>query len=115
VKRPWFTNGSYSRDPEVMIDEAVAITTRVAPSFLRVGQLELFGRRARKQEYPDAMQELGKIVLHVIDREYSEEVDQNLPLKEKVILLALAFRKQLTSLVANWIRVGYCQGNFNYF
>ena len=29
VKRPWFHNGSYSRDPEVMIDEAVAISTRV--------------------------------------------------------------------------------------
>ncbi|MCH9813993.1 MAG: protein adenylyltransferase SelO family protein [Epsilonproteobacteria bacterium] len=113
VKRPWFTNGSYSKDPEVMIDEAVAITTRVAPSFLRVGQIELFGRRARKEEYPDAMQELGKIVLHVIDREYSEEINQDLPLKEKVILLALAFRKRLASLVANWVRVGYCQGNFN--
>jgi uncharacterized protein YdiU (UPF0061 family) len=28
-------------------------------------------------------------------------------------LLADAFRSRLTSLVANWIRVGYCQGNFN--
>ncbi|MBD3797987.1 MAG: YdiU family protein [Campylobacterales bacterium] len=60
VMRPWFTKKSHSRDPELMIEEAVAITTRVASSFLRVGQLELFGRRAR-----------------------------------------------------NWIRVGYCQGNFN--
>lgn len=113
VQRPWFTNGSYSRDPEVMIDEAVAITTRVAPSFLRVGQLELFGRRARKNEHPDAMQELEQIVLHIIDREYSEVIDQQLPLEEKAILLALEFRKRFTSLVANWIRVGYCQGNFN--
>jgi uncharacterized protein YdiU (UPF0061 family) len=113
VKRPWFTSGSHSRDPEVMIDEAVAITTRVAPSFLRVGQLELFGRRARKDEHPDAMQELEKIVLHVIDREYNEVIDQSLPLKEKVLLLAKEFQKRLTSLVANWIRVGYCQGNFN--
>jgi uncharacterized protein YdiU (UPF0061 family) len=113
VKRPWFTSGSHSRDPEVMIDEAVAITTRVAPSFLRVGQLELFGRRARKNEHPDAMQELEKIVLHIIDREYNEVIDQSLPLKEKVLLLAKEFQKRLTSLVANWIRVGYCQGNFN--
>jgi len=30
-----------------------------------------------------------------------------------VILLARLFRDRLTSLVANWIRVGYCQGNFN--
>jgi len=29
------------------------------------------------------------------------------------VLLAREFRSRLTSLVANWIRVGYCQGNFN--
>ncbi len=113
VKRPWFNQGSYSRDPEVMIEEDVAITTRVAPSFLRVGQIELFGRRARKQEHPKAMEELEKIVLHLIDREYRDVIDQQLPLEEKVLLLAIHFRNRLTSLVANWIRVGYCQGNFN--
>jgi len=113
VKRPWFTKGSYSKDPEVMITEPVAITTRVAPSFLRVGQVELFGRRARKKEHPKAMEELEKIVLHVIDREYSDVIDQSLPLQDKILLLAKEFRSRLTSLVANWIRVGYCQGNFN--
>ena len=113
VKRPWFRGDSYSRDPEVMIDEAVAITTRVAPSFLRVGQLELFGRRARKKEHPAAIKELEKMVLYIIEREYSEVIDPTLPLEEKVVLLALAFRKRLASLVANWIRIGYCQGNFN--
>ena len=113
VRRPWFLNGSYSRDPEVMIEEDVAITTRVAPSFLRVGQLELFARRARKNEHPKAREELEMIVLHLIDREYSDVIDANLTLQEKVILLAQEFRSRLTSLVANWIRVGYCQGNFN--
>lgn len=113
VRRPWFTQGSYSRDPEVMIEETVAITTRVAPSFIRVGQLELFGRRARKYEHPKALEELEKMVLHLIEREYSDVIDQNLPIEEKVLLLATAFRSRLTSLVANWIRVGYCQGNFN--
>jgi uncharacterized protein YdiU (UPF0061 family) len=29
------------------------------------------------------------------------------------VLLAREFRSRLASLVANWIRVGYCQGNFN--
>ncbi len=113
VQRPWFRNGSYSRDPEVMIEEDVAITTRVAPSFLRVGQLELFGRRARKKEHSKAMDELEKMLLHIIDREYSKQIDQSLPIQDKVILLAQAFRSRLTALVANWIRVGYCQGNFN--
>ena len=97
----------------MMLSEPVAISTRVAPSFIRVGQIELFGRRARKQEHPDAMEELEKIVLHVIDREYADVIDKNLSTAEKVVLLTRAFRSRLTSLVANWIRVGYCQGNFN--
>ncbi|MCI0501353.1 MAG: protein adenylyltransferase SelO family protein [Epsilonproteobacteria bacterium] len=112
VRRPWFLNGSYSRDPEVMIEEDIAITTRVASSFLRVGQLELFGRRARKSEYPKAQEELRKIVEHLINSEYGD-IDTKLPFEEKLILVANEFQKRLISLVANWIRVGYCQGNFN--
>ena len=113
VSRPWYKEHSYSKDPEVMIAEPVAISTRVAPSFLRVGQLELFGRRARKDEHPNAMEELEQIVLHLIDREYSEVIDKDLTTTEKVLQLAVEFRSRLTALVANWIRVGYCQGNFN--
>ena len=64
VKRPWYSEGSRSKDPDMLISEAVAISTRVAPSFIRVGQLELFGRRARKNTHPKAIQELEKIVLH---------------------------------------------------
>jgi uncharacterized protein YdiU (UPF0061 family) len=85
----------------------------VAPSFIRVGQLELFGRRARKNEHPQALEELEKIVLHLIDREYSAVIDHALAMQDKVVALAQEFRSRLTSLVANWIRVGYCQGNFN--
>jgi len=113
VQRPWYSEGSRSKDPDLMISEAAAISTRVAPSFLRVGQIELFARRARKNEHPDAMEELEKIVLHLIDREYADLIDNKLSTAEKVVLLAQAFRSRLTSLVANWIRVGYCQGNFN--
>jgi uncharacterized protein YdiU (UPF0061 family) len=113
VQRPWYSEGSHAQDPDVLMSDAVAISTRVAPSFIRVGQLELFGRRARKQEHPKAMQELEQIVLHLIDREYADVIDQKLTTAEKVVLLAQEFRRRLTSLVANWIRVGYCQGNFN--
>jgi len=97
----------------MLILEPVAISTRVAPSFIRVGQLELFSRRARKKAHPRAMEELEKIVLHLIDREYGDVIDQKLATAEKVVLLARWFRSRLTSLVANWIRIGYCQGNFN--
>jgi len=113
VSRPWFSKGSYSKDPDRMINEDVAITTRVASSFLRVGQIELFARRTRKNEHENAKEELKKIVLHLIEREYSNDIDDNLDLEEKIVLLALEFRKRLTALIANWIRVGYCQGNFN--
>ena len=113
VKRPWYSQGSRMKDPDRMISEPAAISTRVAPSFIRVGQLELFGRRARKKEHPKAMAELEMMVLHLIDREYENVIDKQLSTVEKVVLLAREFRNRLTSLVANWIRVGYCQGNFN--
>ncbi|MFA9374227.1 MAG: protein adenylyltransferase SelO family protein [Poseidonibacter sp.] len=113
VNRPWFRDNSYSKDPELMIEEDVAISTRVAPSFIRVGQVELFARRARKNEHPNALKELEKIVLHLIDREYSELIKQDLSLEEKLILLANEFQNRLTTLIAKWIRVGFCQGNFN--
>jgi uncharacterized protein YdiU (UPF0061 family) len=113
VNRPWYSEGSRSMDPDKLILEPVAISTRVAPSFIRVGQLELFARRARKNEHPEAMEELEKIVLHLIDREYSDVIEHSLPTAEKLLLLATEFRSRFTSLVANWIRVGFCQGNFN--
>ncbi len=113
VSRPWYSEGSRSNNPDRMISEAVAISTRVARSFIRVGQLELFARRARKEEHPKALEELEMLVLHLVDREYSEVIDSKLTTAEKVVLLAHEFRDRLTSLVANWIRVGYCQGNFN--
>ncbi|MCX8229543.1 MAG: protein adenylyltransferase SelO family protein [Planctomycetota bacterium] len=113
VKRPWYSEGSRSKDPDMLISEAVAISTRVAPSFIRVGQLELFSRRTRNKKNPIAMEELQKIVLHLIDREYGDVIDKELSTAEKVVALAREYRSRLTSLVANWVRVGYCQGNFN--
>jgi uncharacterized protein YdiU (UPF0061 family) len=113
VNRPWYSEGSRSQDPDILVSNAVAISTRVAPSFIRVGQLELFGRRARDNEHPQAMAELEKIVFHLIDREYAGVIDKQLSTPEKVVLLARAFRIRLTALIANWIRVGFCQGNFN--
>ncbi|NOI80853.1 hypothetical protein F0237_09260 [Vibrio tubiashii] len=113
VDRPWYSEGSRSENPDIMIANPVAITTRVAPSFLRVGQLELFSRRARVNEHPNAMAELEMMVLHIIKREYKQQIDSSLPLAEKILLLATEFRERLTSLISNWLRVGYCQGNFN--
>ena len=113
VRRPWYSGASPSMDPDILVDNSAAITTRVAPSFLRVGQLELFARRARSAAHPEAHQELQMIVQHLIERNYRDEIDGALPLPAQVVQLARLFRERLISLVCHWMRVGYCQGNFN--
>lgn len=113
VRRPWYSEHSRSFNPDVMVSNPVAISTRVAPSFLRVGQLELFARRARSGAHPNALEELKMIVQHLMERNYQREIDPTLAFSEQVVELARAFRGRLIRLVANWIRVGYCQGNFN--
>jgi uncharacterized protein YdiU (UPF0061 family) len=113
VRRPWYSEGSRSFDPDVMVTNPAAITTRVAPSFLRVGQLELFARRARSHAHPAARRELLQITEHLIARNYRSEINAALPFSAQVLELARLFRGRLTALVANWMRVGYCQGNFN--
>ena len=113
VRRPWYTPGSRAFEPDVMVDNPAAITTRVAPSFLRVGQLELFARRARSHAHAGALRELQMITAHLIARHYRAEINAALPFPEQVLELARLFRGRLTALVAHWMRVGYCQGNFN--
>ena len=113
VRRGWYSANSQSLDPDILVENPAAITTRVAPSFLRVGQLELFARRARSKAHPNAQNELKMIVEHLIERNYRQEIDPGLDFSNQVIELATLFRSRLTKLVANWIRVGYCQGNFN--
>jgi uncharacterized protein YdiU (UPF0061 family) len=113
VTRPWYAQDSHSIDPDILVANPVAISTRVAPSFLRVGQLELFARRARSNAHPRALEELSMIVSHLIEREYKSDIDQNLVFADRVVELAKLFGQRLTALVANWQRVGYCQGNFN--
>ncbi len=113
VKRPWYQKDSESFDPEIMVDNYIAIATRVAPSFLRIGQIELFARRVKNKSHDESFKELKMIVEHLINRNYKDEIFNNKPFSEQVIELAYLYRKRLTSLVANWIRVGYCQGNFN--
>lgn len=113
VTRPWYSQNSHSTNPDIMVDNPVAIATRVAPSFLRIGQLELFARRARNNAHPQALAELRMLVAHVIEREYKNEINQQLDFTDQVLELVRLFGQRLTALVADWLRVGYCQGNFN--
>ena len=113
ITRPWYSQYSQSTDPDILVENSVAISTRVAPSFLRVGQLELFARRARSNTHPRALEELRMIVSHLIEREYKNDINQNLAFTVQLVELARLFRERLTLLIANWQRIGYCQGNFN--
>ena len=86
--------------------EPGAVGTRVATSFLRFGQMEIFAERGDL----DLLRELAE---HALGREYA-----HLKMEEPLSCQALermfdeiCGRQAL--LVAEWLRVGYCQGNMN--
>mmetsp|Transcript_56119 Transcript_56119/g.121417 ORF Transcript_56119/g.121417 Transcript_56119/m.121417 type:complete len:659 (-) Transcript_56119:240-2216(-) len=100
------------QNPDVMQTEPCAITCRVAPSFFRVGHLELHGRRARQGGQME-LEHLELAVRHALMREYADIDDPSAPLQSRILLMAREFARRLSRLVADWLRVGYCQGNFN--
>eukprot|EP00232_Nephroselmis_pyriformis_P002238 CAMPEP_0182914776 /NCGR_PEP_ID=MMETSP0034_2-20130328/38745_1 /TAXON_ID=156128 /ORGANISM="Nephroselmis pyriformis, Strain CCMP717" /LENGTH=671 /DNA_ID=CAMNT_0025051563 /DNA_START=60 /DNA_END=2075 /DNA_ORIENTATION=+ len=102
------------RNPDTMIEERCAITTRVAPSFLRVGHVDLFSRRARRApQDAEAMRELELIVEHALFREYPEAGSPGDPLAVRALAMLDQFGERIAAMTAGWIRVGFCQGNFN--
>ncbi len=113
VSRPWYTKDTRFFNPDTIVDSPVAITTRVASSFLRIGQLELFARRVRNNISIDSQEELSMFVKYLIKRNYQSDINPKFKLDDQIVQLAELFCQKLISLVVNWIRVGYCQGNFN--
>ena len=89
--------------------EPCAMTCRVCSSFLRVGHLELFARRAREAWNNAGSTELQELVIHAMRREYPECLDESDPEVSRM-LRPMALR--MSRLVAEWWRVGFCQGNF---
>ena len=75
--------------------------------------MNFFARRVRNNAHDEALNELKMIVQHLIDRNYKDEIEYEISIESKVIKLASLYRSRLISLIANWMRVGYCQGNFN--
>ena len=101
-----------------MIRETCAITTRVAPSFLRVGHVDLFSRRAvRAGKGTPQFVELEQIVRHAIFREFPDSLkDAEDPESSGVSprrRRRCASARAISEMVAGWLRVGFCQGNFN--
>ena len=117
-------------DPNTMIQEKAAITCRVAPSFVRVGHLDLFSRRAQLESMKNAettdsnfdtstlaWKELEQMIWHACYREYrAEAYDPFIDSKDIVSAANVLLEKaaeRLATMVAGWIRVGFAQGNFN--
>lgn len=112
-KRPWYSQHSTSGEPDKMIIEPCAITTRVAPSFLRVGHVDLFARRAGRRDATDQQKkELEQMVSHAIFREYADCAPGK-PLPERAQAMLVQASEKFGLLVGGWLRVGFCQGNFN--
>mmetsp|Transcript_9876 Transcript_9876/g.14353 ORF Transcript_9876/g.14353 Transcript_9876/m.14353 type:complete len:736 (-) Transcript_9876:398-2605(-) len=119
-------NAQTRNDPDVMVEEPNAITCRVAPSFMRVGHIDLFSRRATKNtlsenEIPDKntpeFKELEDIIWHACFREFPSEcyepfIDDNDILSASKCLLDHSL-DGIAAMVAGWVRVGFAQGNFN--
>ena len=120
---------SAKRDPDVMIVETCAITTRVAPSFTRIGHVDLFARRASARgPDSDAHAQLAQMVRHAAFREFPDLLEEyaessSEPPRDAHAettcppLLASAFLRRsgaaIAAMTAGWLRVGFCQGNFN--
>lgn len=116
-------------DPNIMVQEKMAITCRVARSFLRVGHIDLFARRVEQKSAVQTAdttlydtttlewKELEEIIWHACYREYKETAydpyiqDKDLASAATVLLEESAER--LAEMVAGWVRVGFAQGNFN--
>eukprot|EP01104_Vermistella_antarctica_P001188 TRINITY_DN11245_c0_g1_i1.p1 TRINITY_DN11245_c0_g1~~TRINITY_DN11245_c0_g1_i1.p1 ORF type:complete len:506 (+),score=100.34 TRINITY_DN11245_c0_g1_i1:138-1655(+) len=106
---------SQLQQPDRMQNEPAAITCRAAPSFIRVGHLELCYRRwkrATSTEKESALHDLEAMVELALLREYPH-IPTDQPISSRAVQLLDAFSVRLSKLTADWIRVGFCQGNFN--
>lgn len=103
-------------EPDCVVKEQCAITCRVSPSFIRVGSMELYARRA-VGAFPGstelARQELEELLRFALKREYQGVVEEDASFQECALALLENFSDRLSQLSAEWLRVGYCQGNFN--
>jgi uncharacterized protein YdiU (UPF0061 family) len=139
VRRPWYgvTSGGLMNgmpgyaeqnyragqafSPDVMLREPGAVLCRVAPSFLRFGQLELFAKRGE-------MEELVMLANHCCRREFPQVLadypgdltDTEDPLYERTpgppgryLAMFREVVRRNAQLVTEWVRVGYTQGNMN--
>lgn len=104
VQRAWYD----SQGRERVGLEPGAVGARVAPSFLRFGQFELFYQR-------DEPALLRALAVHALGRDFAHLrlQEPEAPLSRLLVLLFREVCERQARLVAEWLRVGYCQGNMN--
>lgn len=115
TRRMWYKENDATRHdhpPDHMVVERCAITCRAAPSFLRVGHLELWARRAARG-VDGAAAELRALVEHALGREFADTVDPQQPERQRLLAMVRAFAERQAELSIAWLRVGYVQGNMN--
>jgi len=98
--------------------ESCAITCRAATSFLRVGHLELFGRRAANPprgcgSAQDAVRSLEMLVDHALHREFGIPPAEGVTAAERSWTLIKNTVERVANMTVQWLCVGFCQGNFN--
>lgn len=119
-------NAQTKNDPDIMIEEPCAITTRCAQSFVRIGHIDLFARRATKEimdnnSKPNTetseFKELEDLVWHACYREFAPSCYDELKKDNNILSASKCLLEKsldsISTMVADWIRVGFVQGNFN--
>ena len=98
IPRAWYRDDDRGRDhpPDTMVHERCAITCRAARSFLRVGHIELWSRRARRDD-GGGIEGLEAIVRYALRREFAQVVDASLPLADQLVLMAREFARRQAS------------------
>jgi uncharacterized protein YdiU (UPF0061 family) len=105
------TCGGYDESIE---QNQIAVTTRVSGSLIRVGHFELFGQRAADpmdQNHAQSKRELLLLYKHMLFREFPELLDMPIELSLPAVCLRVA--ENMTTMISEWMRVGYVQSNFN--
>jgi Protein adenylyltransferase SelO len=115
-------------DPNILISESTAITCRVCTSFVRIGHLDLFARRAMAASSSRstssitthtynteslAWKELEQLIWHACYREYRTEAYTPFIDTKDIASAGTVFLQQsaqkLANMVSQWIRVGFAQ------
>ena len=104
IVRQWYDSDGRKK----VGNEPGAVGARVATSFLRFGQMELFLRR-------NEMLLLRELAEHALSREFAHLHTSmaDAPLSQKLARMFAEICELQAILVSEWLRVGYCQGNMN--